>query len=265
MADQITSTANPRIKALVRLRNRRERDATGTFLVDGAREVGRALDASTAIEVLYACRPMLGAPAEQVVRRARAGGVPILDVAQEPFRRVAYGERDDGVLAVARCFPTGLGAVDLEPDPVVLVVESIEKPGNLGTMLRTAEAAAAAAVLVADPVVDLFNPNVVRASMGALFTVPVAAAPADAVRAWLSEQGVPWWASSQHGAVELWSADLTGPVALVVGSESDGLSPEWLADPSRVVTVPAAGVGSLNAATAAAVLLFEAIRQRSAG
>ena len=264
MGDPIASPANPRIKALVRLRSRRHRDASGTFVVDGRREVARALHSRLVIDQLFVCPALLDDA--EVVEVARGGGIDVVEVAETPFRKAAFGSRSDGVLAVARQFDTDLAALALPARPLLLVAEGVEKPGNLGTMIRTAAAAGADGVVAADPVTDLFNPNVVRASLGTLFEIPTAVASVDDTQAWLAQRAVPWLASSEHGGTRLWSADLTGAVALVVGSEHQGLSERWLADPDRVLRIPAPGAAaSLNAAMAAGLLLFEAVRQRSAG
>jgi TrmH family RNA methyltransferase len=188
-----------------------------------------------------------------------------VEAAAEPFRKAAYRSHPDGLLAVARSFPTGLDRIPRRGrrgPPLLLVVEAIEKPGNLGTMLRTADGAGADAVIVADPATDVFNPNVVRSSQGALFLIPVAVGSTAAVRAALGERGVTAFAASPAAAHDVWDADLTGPTAIVVGSEHAGLSPAW--DGGTVgVRLPMAGASdSLNAAAAAAVLLYEAVRQR---
>jgi RNA methyltransferase, TrmH family len=165
---------------------------------------------------------------------------------------------------VAMRFSTGLDRIPLTGAPLLLVAESIEKPGNLGTMLRTAEAAGAAGVIVADPTTDPFNPNVVRASLGTLFTVPLAVADSAAVVAHLRRHGVRILAATPAGAVAHHAADLTGAVAIVIGSEQYGLTDTWLDAADQRVVIPMPGsVDSLNAAMAAGVLLFEAVRQRS--
>ena len=305
----ITSTANPRVKAVLALRKRRERDRTGRFLVEGRRELARALAAGVAVHEVLVCRALL-ARHVGVVDRAKAtravvtganggagvvehanmagamvtdagGGVGVVDqaevagavvteVAEGVFARVSYRDNPDGVLGVARAFDTGLDGLDLtgEADPLVLVVAEVEKPGNLGTMLRSASAAGASAVVVADPVTDVFNPNVVRSSQGALFGVPVAVGETAAVVAWLRRHGLRIYAAGPEGTRPYWRLPLAGPSALVVGSEQRGLPPEWFdaADEQVVIPMPGSGgVDSLNAAAAAAVLLFDAVRQRADG
>ncbi len=255
---RIDSPSNPRIKALARLRSRRHRDATGRFLVEGAREVRRALAAGVDVDTLYLA-PDLGADP----REWSGADVPVVELGPAAFDKVAYGR--DGVLAVARCFATELGRIPWDrPDLLVLVVEGIEKPGNLGAMLRTAAAAGAHGVVVADPTVDVFNPNVVRASTGAVFTVPLAVTSSEAAIDRLQDAQVPTVAAVVTGGIPPWDADLAGRVAIVVGREDTGLSPRWVDAADGLLTLPVAGgVDSLNASVAAAVLLYEGVRQRT--
>lgn len=264
--DPITSAANPRIKTLVRLRSRRARDASGLFPIEGYREVLRAVEAGIDIVEVYVCPPLyLGGNEAALAERAAAAGARVIEVAETPFRKASYRDRPEGLLALARQFDTGLERLDPGPVPLLLVAESIEKPGNLGTMLRTAEAAGADAVLAADPATDPFNPNTVRASLGTLFRVPLAVADSAAAVAWLQSRGIRILAATPAGAVPHWEADMRGPAALVVGSEQYGLSEVWLEAADHRVVIPMPGsVDSLNAAMAAGILLFEAVRQRSA-
>jgi RNA methyltransferase, TrmH family len=260
----ITSPTNERIKDLVRLRSRRHRDRTGRFLVEGYREIGRALEASVAIERLFTCPALfLGGNEPGLVDRARTSGAEIVEVAEAPFRKVSYRERPEGLLAEAARFDTELTGIDFGQEALALVAQSIEKPGNLGTMLRTAAAAGASGVVVADPTTDPFNPNVVRASLGHLFTVPLAVAGTPETIAHLRSKGITIVATTPDASDPHYDADLTGPIALVVGSEQYGLSDEWLDAADRRVVIPMPGpADSLNAATAAAIVLFEAVRQR---
>jgi len=167
-------------------------------------------------------------------------------------------------LAVARQFDTSLARLELTAEPLVLVVESIEKPGNLGTIMRTADAAGVDAVVVADPGTDPFNPNVVRASIGSLFTVPLAVASTDKAQTWLGVSGIRAISTTPYAERLYGQADYRGPVGIVVGSEQNGLSESWMSDSFEQVRIPMAGTAdSLNAAMAAGIVLFEAVRQRS--
>lgn len=265
VSDPITSPTNPRIKSLVRLRTRRERDRTGTFLVEGYREMQRALDAGVELETVFVCEEFfLGSNEPELLEQAVASGSSLIPVASEAFSKAAYRDRPEGLLAIARQFTTDLGGIDLTGSPLVLVAEAIEKPGNLGTMLRTADAAAVSGVIVTDPSTDPFNPNVVRASLGTLFTVPLAVTDTMSAIDHFRLHGVTTVATTPDASQTYYEADLTGPVALVVGSEQYGLSRAWLDAADLNVVIPMPGsVDSLNAAMAAGIVLFEAVRQRT--
>ena len=260
----ITSPANPKVKRLVRLRSRRHRDGEGSFLIEGYREITRAVAAGLRIDEIYVCdRLFLGTNEQDLVDRIVSSGARCHRLAPEPFRKAAYRDRPEGLLAVAPKFDTGLERIKIGPDPLLLVMESIEKPGNLGTMLRTADAAGVSAVIVADPGTDPFNPNVVRASLGCLFTVPLAVATADGAIGWMAEHGVRALVTTPSTRDLYWSADYSGAVAIVVGSEQYGLSEVWLDRRFPKARIPMGGsADSLNAATATALVLFEALRQR---
>lgn len=264
--EPITSLQNPRVKDLVRLRNRRERDRTGTFLVEGFRELTRAADAAIEImDVYYAPGLFLGENETDLLDRLVATGARSTELGDEAFRKAAYRDRPEGLLAVARQFDTSLARLSLPSDPLVLVVESIEKPGNLGTMLRTADAAGADAVLVCDPATDPFNPNTVRASIGSLFSIPLAIAGTEEAIRWMAVHGIRTVATTPDTDRLHWEPSYRGAVAIVIGSEQYGLSNAWLQLADEAVRIPMAGAAdSLNAAMAAGVVLFEAVRQRTA-
>ena len=261
----ITSTKNPRVKAAIALRDRRTRDETGLTLVDGVRELARALaGGARAVEVFVVEHALDGAGAD-AVDLARSGGAAIVPVTGGVLDRLGYGERSEGIVATVRIPDVSLDRLAgvLPPDPLVVVLEGVEKPGNLGAVLRSADAAGADAVVVADPRTDLFNPNAIRASLGTVFAVPVAAGSSEAVRAWLESAGIPMFAARVGAAVAYTEADLRGPAALVLGSEADGLTDAWAGPGVTDVSLPMLGVAdSLNVSVSAAVLLYEARRQR---
>lgn len=261
----ITSVQNPRIKHLVKLRSRRTRDKSGTFLIEGFRELTRALDAEIAVSDLYSTPALwLGDNEAALVERATAAGARLTELSVDAFRKVAYRDRPEGLLAVAQQFDTSLDRIDPAGSPLLLVVESIEKPGNLGTMLRTADGLAVDAVIVADPQTDPFNPNTVRASIGSLFAVPLAVADSGDALAWLERHRITTVALTPDAERPIWDIDLTGPTAIAIGSEQLGLSEPWLIESRHRAVLPMPGTAdSLNAAVAAAVSLFEAVRQRS--
>jgi TrmH family RNA methyltransferase len=259
----IDSPANPRLRAALKLRERRERDATGRTLVDGAREVGRAAAAGAAIETAFVCRDLAVSPdAVAALDRLERAGVALVDVSARAFARLAFGDRADGIVAVVGVPSLALERLALPADPLVLVVEAVEKPGNLGAILRTADGAGVDAVVAADPRTDPFNPNAVRASLGTIFRVPLAAAPSGDVRGWLERAGIRIVAARADAATAHTAADLTGPLAIVLGAEATGLGGAW-SDDADGVRIPMAGIAdSLNVAAAAAVLAYEARRQR---
>ncbi|HEY1791977.1 MAG TPA: RNA methyltransferase [Opitutaceae bacterium] len=262
----ITSLQNPRLKRLVRLRNRRDRDEERAFLVEGYREVRRALEKGAALSELYFAREwFLGENEPALLASAEAAGAKLFELSKEAFGKVAYRERPDGILAVAPQWTRTLGELALGKPPFLLVVEAIEKPGNLGTILRGADAAGCDAVIVCDPVTDLFNPNVVRASTGVLFSVPCVVEESGAVLSWLKAQGIRSVATTPSAKRVYSDCDLRGPLAVVMGSEQYGLSDFWLTQADLPVAIPMAGqADSLNVAMAALITLFEAVRQRRA-
>jgi RNA methyltransferase, TrmH family len=263
----ITSMQNDRVKDLVRLRQRRHRDETGRFVVEGYRELLRAGDAGLVPETLYTCPELfLGSSEPRLIERLASAGAEVVQLAEGPFRKTSYRDRPEGLLAVFTQFQTQLASLSPPDDALVLVAESIEKPGNLGTMLRTADAVGADAVIVCDPTTDPFNPNVVRASTGTLFTTALAVASTAETIDWLRANGISIAAATPDTDLLVWDADLRGAVAVVVGSEQYGLSAAWLEAADTRVRIPMAGVAdSLNAAMAAGIALFEARRQRHAG
>ena len=260
----ITSTKNPRVRAAAALRERRARDEAGRTLVDGARELDRAITSGAAVETVFVDEVRLTAAGGDTVARAGAAGAEIVPVSPAVLARLAYGDRSEGLVAVVAIPDQSLDALDLGPEPLVVVLEAVEKPGNLGAVLRSADAAGADAVIVADPRTDLFNPNAIRASLGTIFTVPVAAGSSAEVRAWLDQREFGVFAARVGASVGYTQADLGGAVALVLGSEADGLTEAWAGAGITSISLPMHGVAdSLNVSITAAVLLYEARRQRA--
>ncbi len=264
MVERITSLQNPRIKQLVKLRDRRPRDEAGVFLVEGYREIRRALEKGVALTELYVSPEwFLGENEPALIDQARAAGAQVFELGKETFAKVAYRERPDGLLAVAPQWRLTLAELALPAAPFLLVVEAIEKPGNLGTILRSADAAGCDAVIVCDPVTDIFNPNVVRASTGVLFSVPLVVAGSADVLAWLRSKLIRTVATTPAAQTLYTTADLRGSLAVVMGSEQYGLSEFWLKHADLTVRIPMAGqADSLNVAMATIITLFEAVRQR---
>jgi RNA methyltransferase, TrmH family len=257
----ITSSSNPRLKEIRRLRRR----GTDAFMVEGFRQVICALEAGARIhQLLLAPELWLGACEDELARGAERRGVAVLELSATAFESVSGQVRPDGVAAVVGRLPTGLARVTLPRDPLVLVAEAVERPGNLGTIVRSACAAGADALVVADGRTDLFHPETVRGSVGTLFRLPLATASTPEAIAWLHAQGLRVIVATPEAGRTCWDADLGRAVAIVVGNERYGVSRAWLDAADEAVSVPMPGpADSLNVGVAAGVVLFEAARQRA--
>jgi TrmH family RNA methyltransferase len=282
-SERITSLQNPRVKQLVKLRERRDRDEAGVFMIEGYREIRRALEKGVRpAEMYFSPEWFLGENEPALIEQAKQAGAQLFELSKEAFAKVAYRERPDGLLAVAAQWkhklddlnvaggtdsgrsPTPGSTPPATKHPFLLVVESIEKPGNLGTILRSADAAGCDGVIVCDAVTDIFNPNVVRASTGVLFSVPIVISDSVTVHAWLKEKGIRTAATTPHTTNIYTQTDLRGPVAIIMGSEQYGLSDFWMKGADVLVRIPMAGqADSLNVAMATIITLFEAVRQRN--
>ncbi len=252
----ITSAANPRIKAFVGLRDRSARDSQRLFAVEGPRLLDRALAAGHhPVEVFY--DPNRFDPSRV------SGATNLFSCSPEVLSRASYRASDEGVVAVFRQFDLVLERLEPGVEPVLLVAEGIEKPGNLGAILRTADAVGADAVIVVDPEIDPFNPNVVRSSTGAIFTVPIAVAGLGELVGWLREAGIRLIGADPTADQNLWAADIRPPCALLVGAEHGGLTDTAREAADSLVSIPMQGAAdSLNASVTIALLAYEALRQR---
>ena len=261
---RITSSANPRLKAAVRLRGRRERDKQRLTLIDGVRETLRALQGGAVIrEAFVAPEFCEDAECREVLGHLREAAVPIYELGRDAFEKLAYGDRVDGMVTVAETPLRGLADLVLPAEPLIGIVEGVEKPGNLGAILRTADGAGLDAVIVADTATDLFNPNIIRASIGTVFALPVSVASSGDVLSWLRERAIAIIAARVDASVDYTKADYSGAVAIALGSEARGLSDAWGVLARASVRVPMLGVAdSLNVSATAAVLFYEALRQR---
>ena len=260
----ITSLKNPRVKQLVKLRDRRLRDEADVFLVEGYREIRRALEKKVPLhELYYSPEWFLGENEPALIAEAQAAGAKLFELTRAAFAKIAYRERPDGLMAVAPQWHRTLDELALPPEPFLLVIEAIEKPGNLGTIMRSADAAGVDAIIVCDPVTDIFNPNVVRASTGVLFAIPLVVAESRVAQAWLRDKKIRTVATTPAAETLYTGADLRGPLAVVMGNEQYGLGEYWLKNADLRVRIPMAGqADSLNVATATLIVLFEAVRQR---
>lgn len=262
----ITSLQNPGIKRCVKLRQRSHRDELNLMLVEGYREILRAIDSRHFPQQLYICRDLFqGSNEDQLIARCSETGTEIIDCASDVFKKISYRDRPDGLLAVAAQIHHSLEQIKLGASPLVIVAESIEKPGNLGTILRSADAAGADAVIVCDRCTDINNPNVVRASTGTIFSVKVVECTSEQALNYLRANNIKIASATPHTDQLYSDTDLAQPLALVLGSEQYGLSEVWLKSCDLQVRIPMLGkADSLNVASAATILLYEAVRQRSA-
>ncbi len=263
------SARNPLVKAVAGLKERRARERSGLTLVEGAREVGRAVEAGVTLRTLLLCPELRPPNAEDAgLRRAAAtAGAEVAVLSRAAFERLSLRQGPDGVAAVVAWYGRALADLAPGPTPLVLVLDGLEKPGNVGALLRTADAAGVDAVLLTGGGTDLGNPNVIRASMGSVFTLAAAACEPAAARAWLRAQALRVVAATPSAESPHWRADYRHGSAIVLGAEHRGLQAAWLDAADERVRIPmhaGAAADSLNVAAAGAVLLFEALRQRQA-
>ena len=254
----ITSLQNPRVKHIVKLRDdRRQRQNDGLMLVEGYDEIQLALSAG------YKPQTILSAP-ELSSRQIDQVNAEYITVNRAVFEKLSYRENPDGWLAVFPIPRVSMDELKLSDSPLLIVAESIEKPGNLGAILRTADAAQVDAVIVCDPRVDAYSPNVVRASRGTLFTVPVIETKSAQALVFLQRQGIQVLAATPSAEAEYTRQDLRGPLAVAVGTENEGLSDFWLSQADMRVKIPMLGkVNSLNVSVSTALIVYETLRQRS--
>ena len=261
MKAPITSLSNPTVKNLVKLRQHRERAKQGMLLIDGARALHMALRNGFSVSAVYFSQAVADKQADLIQKAQDAGG-RLQPVTPAVFRKISYGEHPDGLLGVAPCPHMPLANLPRVDRPLYLVAEGLEKPGNLGAILRSADAAGATAFILCDGRTDIWNPNVIRTSQGACFVVPVVIATAEDTLGWLRREAIQIITAAPLAPRPYSEIDLRLPSALVLGAEHDGLTSVWRAETR--VRVPMAGqVDSLNVAQTASILLFEAVRQRS--
>jgi len=266
MSDEIiASLQNVRIKNAIQLRRSRGRAKTDRILIDGRREIQRAIEASVDVQELFYCAAMLKPDdSARIVQQATRTRVRCSEVTQEVMGRIRYGDRSDGVVATARRPVTALGALRLVDASLVAVVEGVEKPGNFGAIVRSADAAGVDAVIAADPSTDILGPNSIRASLGTVFCVPVAEASVPDTLVWARDRGMGIVVAAPASLLHHTEADFRGPTMVVLGSESQGCSDVWEPAGATMACVPMRGrADSLNVSVTAAVFFFEAVRQRS--
>ncbi len=258
----ISSAANPHVKRLLSLRHKASvREAEALFVVEGWREFGHCLKAGLTVEAVYVCPEIAG---DSMAFLEGYGGTAPFLLTPAIYAKVAYRGGTEGIVAVVRQRLLRLEDIPLSKTPLVVVLEGVEKPGNVGAVLRTADAAGVDAVVVCDSPADIYNPNTIRSSVGALFTVPTVTTSSEECIAWLRGKGMRILTAQLQDSVPYYSTDMTLPTAIAFGSERDGLTPLWREASDAHIRIPMLGSqDSLNISVSAAVLLFEAVRQRN--
>ena len=266
MLQSITSAQNPKIKDFLALQEKsRLRREKGLFVVEGRRELLHCLEAGFSPRTIFVCEEILGAGEMEAVLGAAGEGCTVFSVSANVYDRMAYRSGTEGVTAIMQARNLRLEELRFRnEEPLIVVVEAVEKPGNLGAILRSADAAGADAVIVCDPLTDLYNPNLIRASIGAVFSVPVVAASSAETIEWLRSRCVTIYTAQLQDSSWYYDCDMKKATAIVMGTEATGLTGIWREAADRHIRIPMLGkLDSLNVSVSAAVLLFEAVRQRN--
>lgn len=258
---QITSSQNPFIKSLLLLQEKsKARKQSGTFLIEGIREIELAIKGNYELETILFLPELIS---EKQLTKFLNNQINTIEISKEVYQKLAYRDTTEGILAVAKTKSLQLTDLKLPENPLILVMESIEKPGNIGAMLRTCDAANIDAVIIANPKTDLYNPNIIRSSVGCLFTNQIATAGSEDVIKFLKEKNIAIFGATLQNPNTYHTQNYTIPTALVVGTEATGLSQTWRDNATQNIIIPMQGeIDSMNVSVAAAILLFEAKRQR---
>ncbi|MEE0521180.1 MAG: RNA methyltransferase [Bacteroidaceae bacterium] len=266
MPDIISSTQNPKIKTLIALQQKSaERRKQGLFCVEGQRELLHCIEAGLEIDTIFTCPQLIGTTSAD--NTIDLENIHVLrgtyEVTEHVYNKIAYRGGTEGLIAEVRVPVHTLSSLNLNDRPLIAVVESVEKPGNLGAILRTADAAGADAVIVCDPLTDLYNPNLIRSSIGAIFTVPCIACTTAECIAFLKKRGIRILTAQLQDSHLYYETDMTQATAIVMGTEATGLTDTWREAADAHIRIPMNGqLDSLNVSVSAAILLFEAVRQR---
>jgi TrmH family RNA methyltransferase len=261
--ERIASLQNSRIKNIHLLSTKaRERKAQGLFVVEGARELSLALAENYSFDSVYICPGLFEKTDYPEIIRSVPSDI-LYEISEAVFQKIAYRENSDGILALLQPQSHLLTDLNVSENPFIIVLEAVEKPGNLGAILRTADAAKADAVIVCDPLTDIYNPNVIRSSVGCLFTVPVAVCTNREAITYLKNKQIQSFAAELTAACRYQDADFTVPSAILLGTEADGLTDFWITHADRRIKIPMRGaIDSLNVSVSTAIITFEAMRQR---
>lgn len=258
--DHITSTKNARIQHLVKLGKPRLRKEQGVFVIEGRKEIEKAFMAGYQMVTVFYCPDLINL---QEVEKYTGQAGEVFSVSREVFAKISYRDESGGLVVISKPKSHQLHDIHLHENPLIIVLESVEKPGNLGAILRTADAAGVDALIVCDTQTDLYNPNVIRSGLGCLFTVPVATGTSDEVIGWLRDNRIAIFCTELNASLPYHTVDFGQPSAIVMGTESTGLTQKWLQASDQNIIIPMSGVAdSLNVSVSAAVVVFEALRQR---
>jgi TrmH family RNA methyltransferase len=257
----ITSPQNQRIKDVVKLLlSANERRNQNQFVIEGVRELSLAITAGYNIQSLFICDELLNVAGKELIAKLN---VPADNISLEVFKKMAYREKSDGIIAVMASKYLSLDMVRLSANPFVIVLEAVEKPGNLGAILRTADAAGVDAVIVCDPITDIYNPNIIRSSIGCVFTQQIAVCSSEEALQWLKQAGISVFAAEPYASKLYYETCLTQSTAIVMGAEATGLTDYWLRNADHRIKIPMHGsADSLNVSVSTAITTFEAMRQR---
>lgn len=260
----ISSKANPRIKNVVKLQKASERLEQGLFIVEGFREIDRAIRSGFHPEELYICESLSKHGQSEAILNQLPGFRNYETVTEEVFEKMAYREGSDGIIAVFKSKANALQDLKLPGNPLLIVLESVEKPGNLGAVMRTADAAGVDAVFLCNPTTDLYNPNTIRASLGCIFSLNIIVTSSEQAIAWMKKNGIQIYCTYLEASVNYLEADYTNPCAIVMGSEAEGLTQKWIQNSNKNIIIPMHGIAdSLNVSVSSAVVVYEALRQRT--
>ena len=261
--ENITSAQNPKIRTLLELQEKsRTRKKTGLFVVEGRRELLHCIEAGYEPHTVFVCTEIL--KQEEIEEIAGKCKCSFIGIPQHLYDKVAYRGGTEGVIAELHCKEMTLESIELPDNPLVVVLESVEKAGNLGAVLRSADASGVAAVIVCDPLTDIYNPNLIRSSIGAIFTVPVATATSEETISWLKANGIRIYTAQLQDSEWYYDTDMKGGTAIVMGTEATGLTEVWRKAADAHIKIPMLGkLDSLNVSVSAAILMFEAVRQRN--
>lgn len=259
----ITSLQNPRIKHAIKLKERHHRDKEKRTVLEGFRAISRAMESNITIEECFYCPSMFPETDNQILSKIAQNNGELVEVSPAVLKKMTYRDRPEGLIAIASVFELCLDAIPVKKDGFYLVVESIEKPGNLGAILRSADATGTTGLIVCDKCTDIYNPNVITASTGTVFSVPIAECSSECTIQWLRKHKIRTIAASPHSKTLYTDVDMTGAIAIIVGSEQEGLSKSWLKNTDIQAQIPMLGIAdSLNVSAAATILLYEAARRR---